>query len=136
MRRKYVERIQRGERWSDAQIDYAEDPDRVATCAHLQPIEHAMRSAGIDVRLEVGSRVSARCCVDHEALRDRFAPPAFVHYSEPPSHGRSFEDPPAALIACDQCQSIIDVVHGQEAAPATPSFPPPPGVEHDSAVGR
>jgi hypothetical protein len=125
VRRKYVERIERGEAWSDEQIDYAEDPTRLATCPHLQPIERTMRDSAIEVRLEWGTRVIAHCVVDREAFAATFSPPPFVNYLEPRQEGRAHEDPPAALIACDRCVSRIVVVHPDAATPTTPKFPTP-----------
>jgi hypothetical protein len=124
VRRKYVELIHRGESWSDEQIDYAEHPQRLATCVHLQPIEHELRATGIVVRLVQGSTVRARCCVNAAALSTQFALPDSVHYSEPTFGGRSYEDAPSAMIVCDQCRSTIDVVHRLVADPDTPWFPP------------
>jgi hypothetical protein len=124
VRRKYVELIERGESWSDEQIDYAEHPQRLATCVHLQPIEHELRATGIAVRLVQGSTVRARCCVNAAALSMRFALPDSVHYAEPTFGGRSYEDAPSAVIVCDQCRSTIDVVHRLVADPETPWFPP------------
>lgn len=122
-RRKYADRIRRGESWSDEQIDYAENPAAVATCEHLRPIERAMRIAGIDVRLNLGPKVSAIARIDHDSFREQFLLPEVVKYSEPPAHGRGFEDVREALIACEQHRSAIDVVHPQEAKPSTPWFP-------------
>jgi immunity protein 63 of polymorphic toxin system len=139
VRRKYVERIQRGESWSDEQIEYAEHPQRLATCVHLQPIEHELRATGIPVRLVHGSKVSARCCVEPTALAAQFALPDSVHYAEPTFGGRSYEDAPSAVIVCDQCHSTIHVVHRLVADADTAWFPssasatgsPPPPVMDD-----
>jgi hypothetical protein len=123
VRRRYADRIRRGQWWSDEMIDYDLDPGRVATCAHLQPVERDMRAAGIDVRLRYGAIVYAWCCVDPLALAARYTLPSFVHYSEPTGGGRSYEDSPSALIACDEHESQIDVVHKRGAERDTPWFP-------------
>lgn len=123
VRRRYADRIRRGDWWSDEMIDYDLDAARVATCAHLQPVERDMRAAGIDVRLRYGANVRAWCCIDPLALTARYTLPSFVHYSEPTSGGRSYEDAPSALIACDEHESQIDVVHKSVADPDTPWFP-------------
>lgn len=120
---KYVALIERGEAWSDAQIDYNEDLARLATCVHLQPIERAMRTAGIQVKLEIAPNVSAPCRVDAEALQRHFYLPESVRYAEPPSYDRSVEDPPMAVVLCESCKSLIRVVHPLEAQPQTPVFP-------------
>jgi hypothetical protein len=119
----YAERIQRGESWSDAQIDYNENPNRVATCVHLQPIEHEMRTTGISVRLTTGTTVQADCCVDPVALAERFTLAPSVRYAEIPMYDRSILDPPVALITCDACGSTIDVDHQLRARLGTPWFP-------------
>jgi len=121
--RRYVERIEGGDPWSDAQIDYNEDPNRLATCLHLQPIEQAMRRAGIDVRLVIGSNVRADCCVDPVALGQRFVLPPSVEYAELPMYDRSLVDPPVAVVRCTACRSMIDVVHERRARVVTPWFP-------------
>ena len=124
VRRKYVDRIQRGESWSDPQIDYAEHPQRLATCVHLQPIEHELRASGIAVRLQHGSNVFAPCCIDPAALAAQFALPDSVRYTEPPTGSRPYDDVPSAMINCNQCGSTIDVVHRLVAGAETPWFPP------------
>lgn len=126
VRRRYADRIRRGQWWSDEMIEYDLDADQLATCSHLQPIERDMRAAGIDVRLRYGTMVQASCCVDPLALTARYTLPSFVHYSEPPDSGRSYEDPPSALIACDEHKSQIDVVHKYAADRDTPWFPTSP----------
>lgn len=46
-KRKYVLLIERGQWWTDEQIAYQENQSATARCVHLQPVERAMRSAGI-----------------------------------------------------------------------------------------
>ena len=133
VRRSYAERIERGEPWSDAQIEYDLNTDCVATCEHLAPIERAMRAAGIHVRLQFDAKIDARCRIDADALRARFALSPGVDYAQPSPTGRGFEDPLPALIACAEHQSRIDVVHPADATTETPVFPasiaPTQGVE-------
>lgn len=123
LRRKYVPLIERGQPWSDAQIDYDLDPARTATCIHLRPVESAMRQAGIGVRLGVGQRVDAACRIDRVALMRDFRLGSFANYSEIPQFDRSFEDPPQAQIWCSACRSAIGVLHPDTAAAGTPVFP-------------
>jgi hypothetical protein len=124
VRRKYVERMQSGEWWwSDEAIAYDLDPSALATCPHLQPIERVMRTDGINVRLQHDTKVLADCCVDYVKLAEQFTLAPSVHYREPAAYDRSLEDPPAALIACDACQSVIDVVHRLRSRADTPWFP-------------
>lgn len=49
-KRKYIPLVEWGEQWSGEQTAYYEDRNLTATCAHLQPIERAMRLAGIEIR--------------------------------------------------------------------------------------
>jgi hypothetical protein len=143
VKRKYVERIERGEAWVDEQIEYDLDPSRLATCVHLQPIERAMRDAGIEVLLEVlpsdSTRVSARCRVNADAINDQFSPPPFVEYTTPIPRGRAFEETLPAMLMCGQCRSVISVIHRLDAKPETPIFPPgavDPPIEPDEASDR
>jgi hypothetical protein len=123
-RRKYVELIERGEWWwTDEQIEYNEDPSRLVTCVHLQPIEREMRGAGIAVRIIHADKIHAACCIDHVALGRRFALPPSVHYSELPAYDRSLEDPPLAVITCDVCRSVIDCMHRYNSTQDTRWFP-------------
>jgi len=125
VRRKYVPLIERGEAWSDEQIAYNEDPHSVVTCVHLQPIERAMREAGIEVRYVAGLHVGAKCCIDSVALQHRFAPPESVQYIEAVVDQRSYWDPLSAWITCAACRSCIDTVYRTDAMPQTPLFPAP-----------
>jgi hypothetical protein len=125
VKRKYIERFERGEYWSDEQIAYAEDRLRLATCEHLQPIERAMRAAGIETRL-TNLCLVAPCRVDQAALGERFVLPESVHYTEMHVPDRSIHDPPVAFIQCDVCRTFIDVIHPSQAAADTPWFPSAP----------
>lgn len=119
----YAARIERGENWSDAQIAYDLEPDGTATCAHLAPVEQAMRRAGIAVKLQSGRIVTAPCVIDEPALRARFAldPPAW--YGIVPDHGRSYEDPPYAALGCTEHGAMIHVIEPGQAPPGSAVFP-------------
>ncbi len=132
---KYVPRIEAGEAWSDAQIDYDLDPDRLATCRHLQPVERALRRSGVTVRLRRGPEVDADCRVDQAGFEATWRPPSTVVYSEVEGGGRAYEDPPHAFFACTTCWSWIHVRHPLEATVATPWFPAPPAEAADLAAG-
>ena len=125
VKQKYIERVERGEYWSDEQIEYAEDRSRLATCAHLQPIEAAMRAAGIETRL-TNLCLVAPCRVDGKALGEQFALPETVRYTEMHVYDRSIHDPPVAFIQCDTCRLYIDVIHPSHATPDTIWFPSEP----------
>lgn len=121
--RKYAERIRRGEIWTDAHIAYNEDPHSVATCIHLQPMERAMRSAGITVRPSYNTGVTAQCCIEPDAVVAQFGATAMALYAERHDIDRSIHDPKSALFWCQACNSQLWVVHPEEAAPQTPWFP-------------
>lgn len=124
VRRKYAERMEQGEFWSDEQIAYDLDPIRAATCPHLAPVERALRADGLAVRLLTGAHVTAPCRLDVVALGRAIPLPATVRYSDDiPMPDRSPSDPTASALLCDPCGSGIRVVHPNDAKPATPWFP-------------
>ena len=127
-KQKYAALVERGEQWTDDQILYNENPEMVATCAHLQTIEYAMRLAGFKVRLDplrpsVAASVSANCRIHEADLKLRFAPAEPVQYREYFIPERSAMDNPTADILCSECKSTIRVVHPAEARQDTPGFP-------------
>jgi hypothetical protein len=125
---KYAPLVERGEDWSDENIAYFQDPQAVATCAHLQPIERAMREAGIASRRARKRAVIAACRIDLARLQDSFHIAAPVRYAEYYAGDRSEEDFPTAFIICDADTSMIHTLHPDEAgAGAAPVFPAPGG---------
>lgn len=124
-RSRYVALIGKGETWTDAQIDYDLDPSATVTCAHLKPIERAIRAAGIRVKRWAGADVGADCTIDQAALKRRFAPPVCVRYEEPPPYDRATEDSPVALLRCASCRSSIIAWHPSTAEPGSKPFPSP-----------
>jgi len=123
VRHRYLALIERGENWTAGAIEYDLDPDITTTCEHLRPIEHAIRKAGIRVRLQWAGVVDARCMVDAQAMLQQFNPAPSVAYTEPHFYDRSMEDPPSALISCSTCMCCIHVVHCIFAAEDTPTWP-------------
>lgn len=119
----YAERIAAGEAWSDEQIAYDRDPGALGACVHLQPVEAAMRGAGLHLRLMGPSWLSAPCRIDEDALRAKFDLPASVTYVEAFLGGRAVEDDPVGYIQCRACQSSIGTMHPREARADTPVFP-------------
>jgi hypothetical protein len=122
VRRKYVALIERGESWNDAQIAYDLDPAARVTCAHLRPIEAAMREAGLRVQPSVAAYANAEAVIDQAEL-SRLYPDPQVAYSEFELGGRHYEDNPMAQIACAEHRSAIYVLHPREAKADSPSFP-------------
>ena len=123
-RAQYAPLVERGEDWSDENIAYYEDPDRAVTCAHLQPMERAMRQAGIDVRRYRETDVSAKCCIDFDALQRAFAVVPPVRYAEFFAGERYEFEHPMAYLTCDEHELSIHTVHPEESGARTlPSFP-------------
>ena len=131
-KRKYAALVERGEEWSDAQIAYHENPLLGATCAHLQPIELAMRAAGVVPKMleypwqkdsKPLLRVRADCCVDQAGLRRRHTLAPSVSYQEGYQPERHEHDNPWAQLACAQCDSLIELVHREWPREKTMWFP-------------
>lgn len=122
LRSRYVALIERGERWSDAQIAYDLDPAARVTCAHLQPIEGAMREAGLRVQPSVAAYANVEAVIDRAELA-RLYPDPQLGYSEFELGGRAYEDNPVAQIACAEHRSAIYALHPSEARADTPRFP-------------
>ena len=128
-RRQYAEKIRRGQLWSDAQIAYDLNPASTVTCVHLRGAEHAMREAGIFVRLLHGPVASADCRIDLPRFTQQFGDAASALYEERHDIDRSYHDPKTAMFHCRACNAHLMVVHPEEAAYDTPLFPPPPEAE-------
>ncbi len=125
-RRKYVPKVEQGEEWSNEEIDYRENPNHLATCQHLQPIERAMRDAGVELRRRLGAAVQAECVVDPALWQRRYPGVGPVRYVEIPVR----DLPPwdrglMAKLFCDDCVSSILVQHPKDHS-AVPWFPAAP----------
>ena len=94
-------------------------------CAHLLPIEQALRAADFKIRLRDGRVAMAECRVNEPELARLF--PATC-YREGFYPERSPWDNPYAGIYCAQCppSSHIFVLHPLESNDRTPWFPSPP----------
>jgi len=135
-KRKYALWMERGGGyWSDDQIAYNENPNLTATCVHLQPIEHAMRAAGIMTRLLTGTwdqnfaplpKVRAHCRINEPELKHCFTLPASVRYEEKYEPERYETDNPWAQLSCVACQSAIKLVHPEWPNALTKWFPSAP----------
>jgi hypothetical protein len=110
-RSRYAALVEQGEDWSDENIAYYENRDRTVMCAHLQPIERAMRHAGIEVRRYRDSHIIASCRIDFAALQQTFAVGTPIRYAEFFQGERSEHERPTAFLICDAHQSIIHTVH-------------------------
>ena len=125
-RAKYAPLVARGEDWSDAAILYHEDPNRLATCVHLRPIEQAVRRAGIAARLYREHDVVATCRIDLPRLEQvvSVAPP--IRYAEFFQADRAENDLPTAFLICDEHKSILYTTHPAAAGADTAPWMPAP----------
>jgi hypothetical protein len=96
---------------------------RDALCAHLQPIETAMRGFGISITQPAGQDSQAHCQIDRVELALVFGPTVAALYAERHDIDRSYLDPKTALFWCEACNSRLWVVHGDTATSQTPWFP-------------
>lgn len=122
-RQPYLARIQRGEHWTPERVDYDLDPDALVLCVHLQPVERALRRAGVQVLPVAAHAVMAECVIDPVALGRSLPVPACVAYSEPLRQDRQGDDEPTALLRCSACESLLWALHARQARPGTPRFP-------------
>jgi hypothetical protein len=122
-RARYAPLVARGETWSDEDILYEQHPELTTTCAHLEPIERAMRRAGVHLRRYRQTSAVATCCIDSEALQRAFtlAPP--VRYAEFFAEERAPGENPTAFLICDEHDSMIHTVHPAEATGTSQQLP-------------
>jgi len=111
---KYAPLVEKGEEWSDADIAYFENPALTTTCPHLEPIERAMRAAGIEARRYRETDTSMTCRIDHGALERDFGVTAPVRYAEFYAGDRDSCDRPIAFLICDEHKSMIHTLHPDE----------------------
>lgn len=139
-RRKYAALVEQGQQWTDEQIAYNENPQLLATCPHLQPIEYAMRLAGIVPRLRAESwsvnaapvhKIDADCCINEPELNRQFPLPPSVHYTQGYYPERHPLDNPWAQLTCSECDSNIELVHPEWPRTTTQWFPIKPTATHD-----
>jgi len=102
---------------------YASNPELTMTCPHLQPLERAMRAAGIAVVPTSKSVVRAACRIHRRALQSMFPLGQTVTYREFFEAERHIEDIPIARVQCTPCLSWIEVLHPYESNRQTQWFP-------------
>lgn len=118
---------------SEAEIAYPLDLNMTVSCAHLSPIEKAMRMAGIEVKYQAENIyrpiVRAKCRIDLEQLKRVFALTDNIFYKEAYEPERyQFENPRADIfclecLKADRARSTIGVLHPDECTPETVWFP-------------
>jgi WD40 repeat protein len=109
-----------------AKAAYANNPELTMTCPHLQPLERAMRAAGIAVVPTYRSVVRAACRIHRRALQRTFPLGETVIYREFFEAERHIEDIPIARVQCTPCLSWIEVLHPYESNRQTQWFPTAP----------
>jgi hypothetical protein len=122
-RSAYAARIAAGEFWSNEQIDYDRDPRATVTCAHLRPIEQAMRGDGVVVRLNYTQAVHGRCRIDAAALERTGLlrlPVTYREYYETERYGDHY---PLASIACAEHRAAVIRVEHPDIAKDLPVWP-------------
>jgi hypothetical protein len=113
-RRGFAARALDGEFPSDAQIDFLLDDGARATCAHLQPVERALRAARAPMSPGAPGVLWTDCALDGPRLIAQFGL-AGVRWEVPPAHPR---DPEPGRLACDACRSCIESGFGAPFPPA------------------
>lgn len=96
---------------SDAQIDYLADPQALATCVHLHPVERALRADGVAVQLvrDLAVRCDRRL-VDDLATRFRL-PPSVVLREEVVDPRDNYAE---QWLFCAECRSAVEAnAYGQ-----------------------
>jgi hypothetical protein len=123
-RQRYAVMIEGGDSfWTPERIEYDLDPNATTCCEHVAPIELAMRSSGVIIRMSGAGVATAQCRIDADVLSRRYTLPASVAYQELHNYDRSIHDPPEARLHCDVCSSSLWVRHPDVAVPDTPVFP-------------
>lgn len=104
---KYLDRIKRGEYITDAQMEYWEDPNAVWTCEHLQPLERAIRKAGIKAKpvdTQLFRNLQADCAPNEAKLRA-------AGYLQKPVEFEFVDggprDPSFVMVRCQPCNSAV-----------------------------
>ncbi len=113
-RRAFAARALEGEFFSDAQIDFLLDPSRRVTCAHLQPVEQALRAAGAPMTVGEPGFLWTEWSLDGPRLLREMPLPG-VHWQVPAAHPR---DPQPGYLRCPACGSRIEGGFGASFPPA------------------
>jgi hypothetical protein len=93
-----------GEFLTDAQIDFLLDGERRIVCAHLQPLEQALRAARAPLGEHGPGVLWTEWSLDGPRLLAGFSMPG-VAWEVPPSHPR---DPEPGRLVCTACNSRIE----------------------------
>jgi hypothetical protein len=121
--RGHAVRRRAAERWTGDGIAADLDPQALACCEHLQPVERALRRAVPGVEQQAERHVYAPCQLDVSALRRKYTLADCVRYEEPVYRDRQGDDEPGSQLRCIACQCTIRAVHARVAREDTPVFP-------------
>ena len=83
---------------------YLDDPNATVLCAHLAPVERAIRQAGLIVYPVTGCAMQAHtlCSINETELRKKFALPASVIYYE-----HAYQTEADSWLECRPCKCRI-----------------------------
>jgi hypothetical protein len=109
-RMAFAARALDGEFPTDAEIDYALEPERRQTCVHLRPLEDALRHSGLPMGPLGDRSVWTECRIDAPAAIARFGLSG-VQWVVPELDPRN---PDPGWMECARCGSRV---HGGEGAP-------------------
>jgi hypothetical protein len=109
-----------GARWSDAQLDYFDDPQARVTCLHLQPVEGALRAAGLPCWPQGARQLGTVANLHADALRAALRLGPEVQWRDEEEHPHA---PPRSFLHCTACTSAIESGNGPGFPAAAPSQP-------------
>lgn len=95
---------------SDAEIDYELHPHLLLTCIHLQPIESAIRKAGIYCSALSSISIVTFASLHAAKARRHYSLPSFIEWE---TTGVSTTNPDSAALVCRQCGSRIQSGSGE-----------------------
>jgi hypothetical protein len=113
-RRTWAAAALRGHFPTDAEIDYETDPNLLLTCSHLQPIESALRAAGVYCSALSPTTIVTFASLHFSKARRQFGLPPFLEWEEIPA---TANEPGTASIVCRPCQSRIQSGTGEPFPP-------------------
>ena len=109
-RRGWADEALKGNFPSDAEIDYETHPHLLLTCVHLQPVESALRTAGIYCSALSPNSVVTFASLHQSALRRHFTLPGFVEWE---MLRASASDPGTSSLVCRPCESRLQSGSGE-----------------------
>jgi hypothetical protein len=99
---------------TDAEIDYEAHPHLLLTCMHLQPIESAIRSAGVYCTALSPTSIVTFASLHASKARRQFSLPSFVEWEVVPATAASAD---VSALVCRQCGSSIQSGTGEPFPP-------------------